>query len=75
MALDPNERAALTLPDEQGDPGADDAWISEIERRVTEVRDGTAKLEEWTSVKQRLADRWSRKRLSASQSHSGSTGS
>ncbi len=63
LALPAEERARLAHEllislDEQEDPDAADAWLAEIDRRVREVEDGTAQLEDWEVVRDRLAQRW-----------------
>jgi putative addiction module component (TIGR02574 family) len=43
--------------DETRDPNAEQAWLAEIGRRAREVEDGSAVLEEWSTVRERLAAR------------------
>lgn len=40
---------------EPGDPDAAAAWSDEIRRRIDEVEAGTAQLDDWETVKARLA--------------------
>lgn len=42
-------------PAEGDDPDAPIAWAEEIRRRIDEIEAETAKLEDWDSVKARLA--------------------
>jgi putative addiction module component (TIGR02574 family) len=44
------------------DDGADaaGAWLTELERRASEVRSGSVSTEDWATVKARLAERWRR---------------
>lgn len=51
-------RRLLVSLDESEDPRAAEAWLTEIERRLKEVEDGTAQLEDWGTVRERLASRW-----------------
>lgn len=51
---------ALPL-DEGADADSAEAWVTELERRVIEVRSGAATTEDWPGVKARLADRWRRR--------------
>jgi hypothetical protein len=66
MALPVETRARLAHEllaslDEGEDAGAAEAWLEEIDRRAREVEDGTASLEEWSAVRDRLARRWAAK--------------
>ncbi len=54
-------RELICSLDEAEDPDAADAWLAEIERRAREVKGGTAELEEWPAVRERLARRWSKR--------------
>jgi putative addiction module component (TIGR02574 family) len=58
LTLSPNERARLAHELihslEPDDPDASVAWSDEIRRRIDEIEAGTAKLEDWESVKARL---------------------
>jgi putative addiction module component (TIGR02574 family) len=58
LTLSANERARLAHELihslEPDDPDASVAWSSEIRRRIDEIEAGTAKLEDWDSVKARL---------------------
>lgn len=63
LSLPTQERARLAHDlivslDQAEDPGADDAWLAELERRAREVESGSASLEEWAVVKARWAARW-----------------
>jgi len=63
LALPTEERARiahelLVSLDEGSDENAAEAWLSEIMRRLKEVDDGTAVLEDWSAVRERLAKRW-----------------
>lgn len=63
MALPVEQRARLACAllaslDEGEDAGAADAWLEELDRRAREVEDGTASLDEWSAVRERLARRW-----------------
>ena len=63
LSLPAKQRARLAHEllqslDEGEDPDAAEAWLSEIERRAKEVRDGTAQVEEWAVVRKRLEARW-----------------
>jgi putative addiction module component (TIGR02574 family) len=62
LALPAPERARIAHEliaslDEAEDPGAAEAWLAEIGRRAREVEDGSAELEEWSVVRERLAAR------------------
>lgn len=48
----------LVSLDEREDPDAADAWLAEIDQRAREVEDGTAELESWDEVRERLTHRW-----------------
>ncbi|HWN69624.1 MAG TPA: addiction module protein [Haliangium sp.] len=66
MALPVEKRARLAHEllaslDEGEDAGAAEAWLQEIDRRAREVEAGTASLEEWSAVRERLARRWASK--------------
>ena len=63
LGLPATERARLAYRllvslDESEDPRAAEAWLTEIERRVKEVENGTAQMEGWSVVRERLASRW-----------------
>jgi putative addiction module component (TIGR02574 family) len=63
LSLPTSDRARLAREllrslDESEDPDAAEAWLTEIERRAREVKAGTAELEEWSTVRERLANRW-----------------
>jgi putative addiction module component (TIGR02574 family) len=62
LALPPGERARiahelLVSLDDGEDSDVAGAWLAEIERRAREVTEGTAVLEEWSAVRERLAAR------------------
>jgi putative addiction module component (TIGR02574 family) len=59
LRLDTDARAELAAEllaslDGPADPGSEAAWAVEIERRVAAIEGGTAKLESWENVKQRI---------------------
>jgi putative addiction module component (TIGR02574 family) len=58
LTLSANERARLAHELihslEPDDPDASAAWTDEIRKRVDEIQAGTAKLDDWDSVKARL---------------------
>ena len=63
LSLPARERADLAREllrslDDSEDPDAAAAWLAEIERRAREVEAGTADLEDWAAVRQRLERRW-----------------
>ena len=63
LALPAEERARiahelLVSLDEREDPDAADAWLAELEQRAQSVENGTAELEDWDVVRERLAQRW-----------------
>ncbi|HYI02481.1 addiction module protein [Hyalangium sp.] len=63
LALPAEKRARiahelLVSLDEQEDPTAADAWLAELDQRAREVENGTAELEDWEVVRERLARRW-----------------
>ena len=59
LKLDDNERTALAglILDslEPGDPDAEEAWVKEIEKRLSEMDSGTVKLVSWESVRATLS--------------------
>ena len=64
LALPRGERASLareliaSLDDPHDDPAAvEAAWLEEIERRVQEVKDGTAELVDWETVRAEALER------------------
>lgn len=66
LALPARERAKIAHElllslDEGADADAAEAWVAELEQRAGEVRSGGAAIEDWASVKARLADRWRRR--------------
>jgi putative addiction module component (TIGR02574 family) len=59
MRLDPKERAALTgLLIESLEPGSEEgveqAWVAEIERRMTELDSGSVQTIPWEQLRTRL---------------------
>ena len=59
LRLDVPSRAQLAAEllgslDGPTDPGAEQAWAAEIERRVTAIEAGTVKLESWEDVRSRI---------------------
>lgn len=62
LPVEKRERLACELlssldEGEEEDAGAADAWLEEIDRRAREVEDGTARLEEWSAVRESLERR------------------
>ena len=62
LALPETERARLAHEllvslDDGEDPGAAAAWAEEIERRMQQIDDGTAVLEDWDTVRARISSR------------------
>ena len=55
-------RELLESLDPDSDSGAEDLWVEEIERRVTEGRSGQVELEDWGEVRERLRARFARRR-------------
>jgi putative addiction module component (TIGR02574 family) len=51
--------ASLEAPAEEG---AAEAWVSEIERRVREAKDGSVKLVDWKDARARILKRLSAKK-------------
>ena len=67
LELPPDERARLAQEiiaslDGPSEQDASEAWVSEIERRVQEVRAGSVKLVNWKDVRARIVKRLSAKR-------------
>jgi len=67
LELPPDERARLAHEiisslDGPSDDGASAAWVSEIERRVQEVQDGSVKLVTWKEARARILKRLASKR-------------
>jgi putative addiction module component (TIGR02574 family) len=59
LKLDMEARAELAAEllaslDGPADPGAEEAWAAEIERRAAAIESGTLKLESWDEVKRRI---------------------
>jgi putative addiction module component (TIGR02574 family) len=62
MRLDPEERATLVrllidALDAKSDEGAEDAWRSEVERRIAELDAGTVETVPWEELRARLYQR------------------
>jgi putative addiction module component (TIGR02574 family) len=62
LALPVDERAALAKDllhslDGDPDPGAEQAWVEEIDRRAQAVANGTASLVTWDDAEKRIIDR------------------
>ncbi len=62
LGLPPEERARIAHEliaslDEKDEPGAEDAWLAEVERRLQEVDAGSARLDDWDNVRERVAAR------------------
>lgn len=60
LRLDVKARAEIASEllaslDGPADPGAEQAWAEEIERRVKALEAGTEPLESWNDVKRRIA--------------------
>lgn len=62
LALPLDERAQMVFELlkslEPQEAGAEVAWLQEIERRLREVDAGSAQLEDWSAVRERLLHRW-----------------
>jgi len=59
MKLDPDERIALTgllieSLDPESEEGVEEAWVTEIERRMTELDSGAVKPIPWDELRARL---------------------
>ena len=72
LALPVDERAGqareiIASLDGAPDAGAEEAWVTEIERRAQQVADGTASLTDWTVVRERLEARLKARRASSTQ--------
>jgi putative addiction module component (TIGR02574 family) len=62
LQLPPEERAdvakrLIASLDEPVDEDVEAAWLAEVERRLQDVDHGTAKIEPWDAVRERLARR------------------
>lgn len=63
LALPANERAALakelllSLEDGTEEPGAEAAWLEELERRADAASNGTAILTDWSDAEKRITAR------------------
>jgi putative addiction module component (TIGR02574 family) len=60
LQLSPEERAdvakhLIASLDGPADEDVDAAWLAEVERRLQDVDRGTAKVEPWDAVRERLA--------------------
>ena len=67
LQLPPEERADIAQNliaslDEPLDEDVETAWLAEVERRLQDVNRGTAKLEPWEVVRDRIAMRLRAKR-------------
>jgi hypothetical protein len=63
LALPAEKRARiahelLVSLEDREDPDAADAWLAELDQRAREVENGTAELENWDVVRERLTQRW-----------------
>jgi putative addiction module component (TIGR02574 family) len=47
----------ITSLDEGADADAEPAWLDEVERRLRDIDAGTATLEEWSAVRDRIRSR------------------
>jgi putative addiction module component (TIGR02574 family) len=66
LALPVRERAKIAHElllslDDGADSDAAEAWVAELERRAREVRSGSVAIEDWETVRVRLAQRWRRR--------------
>jgi putative addiction module component (TIGR02574 family) len=62
MTLDPEERANLTRLlieslDPESEEGVDEAWMAEVERRLTELDSGAVQAIPWEEVRAKLYQR------------------
>ena len=62
LALTPEERAILAHEllrslEAPPDPGADEAWIAEIEKRARELADGSVVPIDWDEARERIRRR------------------
>lgn len=62
LQLPPEERAdvakvLIASLDEPEEEGVEAAWLEEVERRLQDVDRGTAELEPWETVRDRIAAR------------------
>ena len=60
LDLPPEARAAIagsliSSLDDQVDENAEDAWVTEITRRLSEIDSGSVKLIPWSEARRRLA--------------------
>jgi putative addiction module component (TIGR02574 family) len=63
LALPVRERAKIAHElllslDDGADADAAGAWVTELERRASEIRSGSVGTEDWETVKARLTQRW-----------------
>jgi len=59
MRLDPKERAELTgllieSLEPESDPGVEEAWVAEVERRLAELDSGAVKTIPWDELRSKL---------------------
>ena len=59
MRLDPKERAELTgllieSLEPESEPGVEEAWIAEVERRLAELDSGAVKTIPWDELRSKL---------------------
>jgi putative addiction module component (TIGR02574 family) len=60
MQLSSDERELLAIElfaSLEKEPGYDEAWEAEIERRIKEIDDGTVELIPWSEVRKLMAER------------------
>jgi putative addiction module component (TIGR02574 family) len=60
MQLSSDERELLAIElfaTLEKEPGYDEAWETEIERRIKEVDDGTVETIPWSEVRKRMSER------------------
>jgi putative addiction module component (TIGR02574 family) len=48
-------RELLASLDDRADENNDQAWVDELETRAAEIRNGTAELEDWDSVRKTIS--------------------
>jgi putative addiction module component (TIGR02574 family) len=71
LALPVDERAALAKDllaslDGDAEPGAEEAWIEELDRRAQAVANGTATLVDWDDAEKRIRARLKARRADRS---------
>jgi putative addiction module component (TIGR02574 family) len=59
-------QALLESLDEDVDPDAEAAWLSELDRRAQAIADGTAMLVDWDDARKRISDRLKARRATRS---------